>query len=214
MPSNFRGKFITFEGGEGVGKSTQVKLLAEKLSYIGQKVHVTREPGGGEVGEKIRDLLKKTKEIDPICEILLLFAARRDHFVKLIFPLLNDGYFVICDRFYDSSLVYQGLLKKVSVEDIMKLKQMTIGDFEPDLTIILDLDTDISIRRVKSRHILDDEYDEMGHQQYQMIRSGFQKISEIFQFRTVLINAEGSEKKIFSKIWKIFQKKYGELTNN
>ncbi|MDR1333729.1 MAG: dTMP kinase [Holosporaceae bacterium] len=205
MSFDFSGRFITFEGCEGVGKSTQAKLLAEKLTAEGWKVHVTREPGGAELGEKIRDILKKTSLIDPICELLLLFAARRDHFVRLIAPMMEDGYLVICDRFYDSSLVYQGLLKRIPFSDILKLKQMVVGEFEPNLTIILDVNVDVSIERIKTRRIFD-EYDEMGRDQYEIIRSGFQKISEIFPFRTLLINAEGSEKTVFSRIWKAIQR--------
>ncbi|MDR1236045.1 MAG: dTMP kinase [Holosporaceae bacterium] len=201
MSVNCGGKFIVFEGCDGVGKSTQVKLLAEKLSDLGQKVCVTREPGGTEAGEKIRDLLKETRKIDPICEVLLMFAARRDHFVKLILPKIQDGYFVICDRFYYSSLVYQGILKQVSVGDIMRLKQMTVGDFEPDLTIILDLDVDISIERVKMRCNFD-EYDEMSRIRYSTVREGFCKVSAAFPFCTTLINADGSPGAVFSKILK------------
>jgi dTMP kinase len=208
MSFDFHGRFISFEGCEGVGKSTQIELLAEKLISDGWKVHVTREPGGAELGEKIRDILKKTHSIDPICEVLLMFAARRDHFVKFA-PMMEKGYLVICDRFYDSSLVYQGLLKCVPIADIMKLKEMVVGNFEPDLTIILDASVDISIDRIKTRCNFD-EYDEMERRQYEIVRSGFQKISEIFPFRTLLINAEGSKKTVFSRIWKAIQK----LANN
>ena len=106
-----KGFFISFEGGEGTGKSTQVRLLANKLAERGNLVHVTREPGGTELSEKIRDILKTTSNIDSITEMLLLFAARREHFIKSIYPLLEQNYIVLCDRFYDSSLVYQGILK-------------------------------------------------------------------------------------------------------
>ncbi|MDR2724270.1 MAG: dTMP kinase [Holosporaceae bacterium] len=204
------GRFITFEGGEGVGKSTQAKLLAEKLVTLKQKVNLTREPGGCEIGEKVREILKSnSRSIDPICELFLLFAARRDHFINLITPWLKEGYFVICDRFYDSSLIYQGLLKNVSIEDIMKLKQITIGNFDPDLTIVLDVSTDISIQRLITRHLVHDEYDQMSRQKHDIIRNGFQKIADIFSFRSVLINAEGSEKSVFKKIWKAFEKRIG-----
>jgi len=190
-----------------VGKSTQIKLLEGKLLDLGVKVRSTREPGGTETGEKIRSILKSSHDLDPMCELMLIFAARRDHFVKLMAPLINQGYVVICDRFYDSSLVYQGLLKGVPVEDIMKLKQMTLGEFDPDLTIILDADSQVSIQRVKHRNLLCDEYDLMTRQKHDLIRDGFLKISEIFSFRSVLINAEGSERKVFSRVWKAFEKK-------
>ncbi|MBR1735090.1 MAG: dTMP kinase, partial [Alphaproteobacteria bacterium] len=114
----------------GVGKTKQLHLVYKKLIDNGIKVKITREPGGDEVGEKIRSVIKSSTitKMDPLCETLLLFAARRDHYVKIIRPLLQQNYTVICDRFYDSTLVYQGVLKHVSIEDIMKLKQITIGD--------------------------------------------------------------------------------------
>jgi dTMP kinase len=202
------GKLVTFEGGEGVGKTTQARLLSEKLSNIGLKVHVTREPGGDEVAEKIRDILKTSASLmDPFCETLLLFAARRDHYVKLIAPLLKDGYIVICDRFYDSSLVYQGVLKQVSFENIMVLKRMTVGDLEPDLTIVLDVDSNISTGRLAARkNLISDEYDLMKKEEHDIIRSGFQKIADVFSFRSILINADGPEEKISLRIMKEVEK--------
>ncbi|GHU10689.1 thymidylate kinase [Alphaproteobacteria bacterium] len=204
-----KGKFIVFEGGEGVGKSTQVSLLAQKLMDMGLKVAKTREPGGDVIGEKIRDVLKTSEpsDMDPLCEMLLMFAARRDHFVKLIKPLLDDGYFVICDRFYDSSLVYQGVLRNVPFEDIMSLKKITIGDFEPDLTIVLDVDSNVSIARLSTRNLIPDEYDLMKKDKHDLVRSGFLKTAEIFSFRSVIVNAAGSEQKVFSRIMKIVQER-------
>ena len=202
------GKFITFEGGEGVGKSTQVQLLANELRRRGFKVQITREPGGDEVGEKIRTVLKSaSSKMDPLCETFLLFAARRDHFVNVIAPLLELGYFVICDRFYDSTLVYQGLLKHVSIEDIMKLKQICVGNFEPDLTIVLDMDVESAINRVATRNfVLDDpvldEYDAMDKEKYNVIREGFHKIADIFSFRTEMVKANGSKEAVFERIFK------------
>ncbi|MDR3179736.1 MAG: dTMP kinase [Holosporaceae bacterium] len=203
------GKFITFEGGDGVGKTTQVTLLADALKTLGLKVKITREPGGNMVGEKIRCLMKSSSPsaMDPLCEALLMFAARRDHWVKLIKPLMDEGYFVICDRFYDSSLVYQGVLKKVPFEDIMALKKITIGDFEPDLTIILDVCSDVSIERLSGRKLILDEYDLLKKNEHDIIRKGFQKTAEIFSSRSVVVDAAGSEQKIFAKIMKIVQKR-------
>jgi dTMP kinase len=125
--------------------------------------------------------------------------------------MIDDGYFVISDRFYDSSLVYQGILKQVPIEDIMKLKQMIMGNFEPNFTIILDLDADASMRRVEARCFRGDEYDEMSRAQYETIRSGFCKISKTFPFRTVLINGEGSQQAVFSRIWKAVKRASGLL---
>jgi dTMP kinase len=202
-----KGKFVTFEGGEGVGKSTQAKILAQRLFEEGRKVFVAREPGGDEIGEKIRELLKSSKKIDPICELLLLFVARRDNFIKIISPRINDGYFVICDRFYDSTLVYQGLLKGVSIEDIMKLKRIAIGDFEPDLTLVLDVEAEVSKRRATERSLICDEYDKMSLQKHEIVREGFRKIADIFSFRSALINASGTERAVASRIWKALEKR-------
>ena len=123
--------------------------------------------------------------------------------------MLQSGYLVICDRFYDSTIVYQGLLKHVSIEDIMKLKYMTIGNIEPDLTIILDVDSNISSQRLATRNLIQDEYDTMKKEQHDIIRKGFQNITEIFSFRTQLIQASGNERTVFSKILKAIEKKFG-----
>ncbi len=201
------GKFITFEGGEGVGKTTQVNLLARKLTELGFKVHVTREPGGDVIGESIRTVLKSfVDSMDPMCETLLLFAGRRDHYVKVIEPLLKSGTIVICDRFYDSTLVYQGALKKVDVEDIMKLKYMTIGDFEPDLTLVLDMSAKASMRRTAARSLIPDVYDMLGEEKHNLIRTGFRKIAEIFP-RVKLIDAGGPEDVVLGKIMKEIEKR-------
>lgn len=215
-----RGKFITFEGGEGTGKTTQISLLTEFLERKKIKVKVTREPGGGEVGEKVRAVIKSATvaKMDTLCETLLLFAARRDHYVKIIRPLLERDYVVVCDRFYDSTLVYQGLLKGASIEDIMALKRMTIGETEPDLTIILDVDSEISRQRLSGRELqmteqslLQDEYDAMEKEKHDIVRKGFQNIAKIFSFRAVLINASGNEKTVFSKVVREIERKFGKI---
>ncbi len=198
-----RGKFLTFEGADGVGKSTQIQMLADYLKSLNIKTKITREPGGDVVGEKIRALLKSCASLDGICELLLLFAARRSHYVDLIEPLLREGYWVISDRFYDSSLVYQGLLKNVSIETIMQLKQITIGDFEPDLTFVLDLDISSSTQRIANRSLqfdAYDEYDRMDAEEQRVIREGFRRLVDIFSWRMVLINAAGSREKVLSRI--------------
>lgn len=205
-----QGKFITFEGGEGVGKSTQARLLCEKLNQFGIKNIKTREPGGSSVAEEIRKILKaSSSRIDSICDAMLVFAARRDHFINLIKPALDQGIWVICDRFYDSSLVYQGILKSVPIENLMQLKYISIGDFEPDLTIILDMDTTTSADRVAKRnqtisHELD-KYDLMPQTDYDIIRDGFLKIADTFSDRAKIIKASGSEHTIASKIFNLLQ---------
>ncbi len=197
-----KGFFLSFEGGEGTGKSTQVRLLADKLSQHGRLVFTTREPGGSGISEKIREILKSSSDIDSIAEVLLMFAARREHFVKSIKPHLEQGYIVICDRFFDSSLVYQGMLKDVSIEQIIQLKSMTLGEFEPDFTLILDIPPSIAKERIYHRQLCLDNYDMMSNDEYNVVRNGFRKIAEAFPFRCKLINASGDEKRVFSRIYK------------
>ncbi len=197
-----KGFFISFEGGEGTGKSTQVKLLADRLSEHGRLVFTTREPGGAVISEKIRSILKSSSDIDSITEVLLMFAARREHFVKSIKPHLEQGYTVICDRFLDSTLVYQGILKNISMEQIMQLKFMTLGEFEPDFTVILDIPSSIAKERIQYRQLYLDNYDMMSENEYNTVRNGFRRIAEAFPFRCKLINASGDERKVFSRIYK------------
>lgn len=201
-----QGQFFTFEGGEGVGKSTQIKLLAEKLSKLGYLVHITREPGGTDISESIRDILKSSSHIDPITETLLMFAARREHYIKSIKPRLDQGYIVLCDRFYDSSLVYQGILKKISIEQIVMLKNMTLGEFEPDFTLVLDIPSDIAKERVLNRQLCLDDYDMMSEHEFNIIRNGFISIAKTFKFRCKIINAIGNETTVSNRIFKAVQK--------
>lgn len=202
-----KGYFITFEGGEGCGKSTQAELLAAEFRARKIPVVLTREPGGSESAEQIRTLLKQSKNLDPITEALLMFAARREHFVHKIQPLLQKRFTIICDRFYDSSLVYQGVLGKVSIEQLMYLKNMTIGDFEPDLTFVLDVSSTTARRRVQERGLFLDHYDGMSENEYELIRNGFKKLAEIFSYRAVVIKGDGSPKAVFQKICKVLSKK-------
>lgn len=201
-----KGFFISFEGGEGTGKSTQVKLLANRLSDRGDQVYITREPGGTEVSEKIRDILKSSPSVDSVTELMLMFAARREHFMKAILPRLEQGCTIICDRFYDSSLVYQGILKKIPIEQIMQLKEITLMNFEPDFTIILDIPSSLAKERTQRRQLCLDNYDMMSEDEYNIIRDGFRKIAEAFPFRCKLINASGDEKRVSYRILKAVEK--------
>ena len=209
MFQNKKGLFISFEGADGTGKTTQIKLLSKRLSDGGHKVHVTREPGGSELAENIRQTLKANPQLDSITELLLIFAARRSHFVETITPLLNEGYIIISDRFYDSSLIYQGILKNLPIEQIMSLKQMVMNDFEPDMTFILDMSAEAAIARVQSRKLASgDAYDEMSVESYEKVRQGFLNLAKIFDNRSYVINAEGSANTISSKILKIIKKTF------
>lgn len=148
-----RGKFITFEGGEGVGKSTQSKLLVEKLNNNGIEAVWTREPGGCEDAEEIRKLLisGSAGRWDGITELLLIYAARRVHTEKKIKPLLKDNVVVISDRYFDSSFAYQGFGHDLPIETIESIRKIVLGDFKPNLTIFLDMDTEEALKRTDKR---------------------------------------------------------------
>src|SRR5919198_4529537 len=148
-----RGKFITFEGGEGSGKSTQIKKLAERLAAAKLRIRVTREPGGSPGAEIMRHVVLSGmgKLLGPEAETLLFAAARDDHVRTVIQPALSQGVWVLCDRFADSTRAYQGSLGRVSEGLINAMQRVTIGDLKPDLTIILDLPVEIGLQRAAAR---------------------------------------------------------------
>src|SRR5437879_10539406 len=148
-----RGKFISFEGGEGSGKSTQIKILAERLGAAKLRTIVTREPGGSPGAEIIRHLLLSGmgKLLGPEAETLLFTAARDDHVRTVIQPALSQGLWVLCDRFSDSTRVYQGRLGRVSPDVLNAMQRVTSGDLKPDLTIILDVPVEVGLQRAAIR---------------------------------------------------------------
>lgn len=206
------GKFITFEGVDGAGKTVQVERTKNFLIQKGIKTIAIREPGSTEIGEKIRNLILEN-EMSAISETLMFFAARAELVQQIITPSLQAGTWVICDRFYDSTLVYQGVLKNFDIEKIMQLKFLTIGDLEPDLTIILNLSPEISAKRVAKRtsHETNSEknkFDDMQLSYYKKISESYEKIADIFDYRAEIINANKSEEKVSESIKKILIDKF------
>ena len=190
------GRFITFEGGEGGGKSTQLKLLAEALAGRGQEVVTTREPGGSPGAEDIRALLVNgtVDRWDATTEALLHSAARRDHLVKTVWPALGRGAWVLCDRFADSTLAYQGYGHGIALETIETLTRLAVGDFAPDLTVILDLPVEIGLARAGGRanacaSSAEDRYERMGAAFHQRLRLGFLTIAGADPERCVVVDA-------------------------
>ena len=172
-----RGKFITFEGGEGVGKSTQSKLLVEKLNESGIEAVWTREPGGCEDAEEIRKLLisGSAGRWDGITELLLMYAARRVHTEKKIKPLLKNNVTVISDRYFDSSFAYQGFGHGLSIETIESVRKIVLGDFRPDLTIFLDMDTKEALGRTDKRGDKN-RFEDMDFEFHRRVKEGFNYI--------------------------------------
>ena len=192
MASSGRGRFITLEGGEGAGKSTQAKMLAEWLGSQGIAVDTTREPGGSPGAELIRGLLV-TGDVgrwDPLSETLLHAAARHDHLVRRIMPALEAGRWVICDRFFDSTLAYQGYGLGVSHATIAQLRAFAVGNFVPDLTLVLDVSPGTRRARTAGRPGNEDRYERMDEAFHERVRSGFKAIAASEPGRCVTIDAD------------------------
>ena len=200
-----KGFFITFEGIDGSGKSTQIQNLAKYLEEYGFDIIITREPGGSVGGEEIRNLLLQG-EVDrwsAETEILLFTAARRDHLERIILPALQDGKIVICDRFTDSTRMYQGM-RGPKLRDLVDNLTEEVINCDPDLTIIIDIDPEISLRRAKSRETAEERFEDFGVDLQKKMRKGFINLSKEFNSRIQVVNGQQSvddlAKEIFSLV--------------
>ncbi len=200
-----RGKFITFEGGEGTGKSTQAAMLALRLEALGLAVHLTREPGGSPGAEIIRHVLLSgaAKPFGPEVEAMLFAAARDDHVQCTILPALNSGKWVICDRFADSTRVYQGILGQVDQRLIKGLERVSIGDLAPNLTLVLDVPVELGLERVKLRRgdAKPDRFEAENVEFHQKLRQAYLAIAAEQPERCVVIDASGPKEAVARKIW-------------
>lgn len=198
-----RARFITLEGGEGAGKSTQAKLLAEKLEQRGHEVLLTREPGGSDGAEAIRQLLVEgdTDRWTPLTETLLHFAARADHLARTVRPALEAGKWVICDRFIDSTMAYQGMTQGLGLDPIHRLSALVIGDDMPALTLVLDLPIEMGLSRAKGRAGKEDRYERMGLDFHQRLRSAFQTLTQAYPERCMLVDAAFDVDMVAAQIW-------------
>ncbi len=202
------GLFITFEGGEGAGKSTQIRLLKEALESLGKNVLLTREPGGSEGAETIRPLLVSgNSDWDSLTEALLFSAARRDHLVHKIWPALKRGSVVLCDRFMDSTMAYQGYGRgdnKLIQTQLQQLYQMIASDFVPDLTFILDIDPIIGLKRSCDRAgNTERRFENMDISFHQNLRQAFLKIAKNDSKRYHIICADQSVENVHQQIMKV-----------
>ncbi len=188
-----RGKFITFEGGEGAGKSTQAKRLAASLEKHGHRVVLTREPGGTPGAEEIRALLVEgaPQRWSPLCETLLFLAARADHVTRLILPKLEEGWWVVCDRFSDSTLAYQGVARGLGPDLVRKLQAIALEGFASDLTFVLDLPAESGLQRAHARgpgH--GTRFERFGTEFHIKLREAFRAIAAREPERCVILNAD------------------------
>jgi dTMP kinase len=196
------GRFITFEGGDGAGKTTQVRRLGALLSARGLDVLLTREPGGSPGGEEIRRLLVEgvAGRWDALTEALLHLAARREHVVRAVQPALDAGRWVISDRFADSTVAYQGYAQNVGVDRVRALNAAILGPLRPDLTLILDLAPAQALARMRVRGQPPDRYDGMDADFHRRLRDAFTEIATAEPDRCVLIDAAAPEDKVAARI--------------
>ncbi len=207
-----KGKFITFEGGEGAGKSTQAALLAASLEKSGKEMLLSREPGGSPGAEEIRDLLVRGEpdRWGAMSEALLHSAARADHLEKTVRPALGRGAWVICDRFADSTLAYQGYGRGLDKAAIEALGRLVLGDLAPDLTLILDLPAENGLLRAAARGEGGDRYERMGEAFHRRIGEGFRAIAKANPARCRLIDGTGSVAEIQAVIERVISQKFAQ----
>ncbi len=186
---NYPGLFITFEGIDGSGKSTQTKLLAARLQDEGFDIILTREPGGSEGAEEIRDLVLQgaTDRWSAETEILLFTAARRDHIERTILPALAQGKIVICDRFADSTRMYQGISRRNLRAFVDQLHHLIIP-YDPDITILIDMDPEIGLKRAKARATSEERFENFGLDLQKRMRSGFLELAREFDTRIAVVD--------------------------
>ncbi|MGQ0685637.1 dTMP kinase [Bradyrhizobium sp.] len=200
-----RGKFISFEGGEGSGKSTQIRMLADRLAAAKLRAIVTREPGGSPGAEVIRHVVLSGmgKLLGPDAETLLFAAARDDHVRTVIQPALNQGTWVLCDRFSDSTRAYQGRLGNVSPGVLNAMQRVTIGDLKPDLTIILDVPVEIGLQRAAARRGegAADRFESEDIKFHQDLREAYRQIAAEDPNRCVLIDATPPPEAVAAQVW-------------
>lgn len=200
-----RGVFISFEGSEGCGKTTQISRLARRFEQNGDDVLVTREPGGTSIGEEIRHLLMHHESGEGMCPEteLLLFAASRAQLVReVLIPALEDGKFILCDRFLDSTTVYQGVGRKISSEPVQMINSFAAGDLLPDLTIIIDIPAEIGMERIK--HRLGDLPNRMERETidfYKKVREGYLLLAQELPGRFVVVDGNAAEDAVEESIW-------------
>ncbi len=205
-----KGRFISLEGIEGSGKSTQVSFVIDYLQSKNIEVVSTREPGGTLVSERIRDVLldNQLPSMHMDTELMLMFAARVEHVKRVILPALDSGQWVVCDRFYDATYAYQGYGRQIDLKRIDALKEFSVGDLAPDLTLLLDVTLDVSMERVTKRGNKD-RFENEKIQFYEKVREGYLAIAKNDPDRVVTVDATGMIDEVQAEI----QIKLDELLN-
>jgi dTMP kinase len=213
LKSKPAGKLISFEGSEGSGKSTQIARLAARLQGAGREVVATREPGGTEIGEQIRNIIVHNSRGDEMCpetELLLFTAARAQVVREVIAPALTRGAIVLSDRFLDSSTVYQGIARNLAPGPVSEINRFAVGNVMPDLTIVIDVPTEVSLQRVRQRASdLPDRMERENITFYNKVREGYLLLAKQWPERVVVIDGTQTPDAIEKKIWAEVQKRLG-----
>lgn len=185
-----KGYFITFEGPDGSGKTTVCNAVYQRLKDMGYDVVHTREPGGIEIAEKIRDIILDPQNVmmDAKTEALLYAASRRQHLVEKVIPSIEDGKVVICERFVDSSLAYQGYGRELGFDEVLSINKFAIGDYFPDMTVYLDVDEKTGLERIKDR-AFKDRLDQESIDFHHRVNEGYQKVIDVFKDRVSIVDA-------------------------
>jgi len=204
------GKLVSFEGPEGSGKSTQIALLAKHLQLLGREVITTREPGGTEIGEQIRNIIVHNSKGDEMCAEteLFLFAAARAQLVRqVIAPALVQGNIVLTDRFLDSSTVYQGIARNLASDPVQQINHFAVGNVMPNLTIILDVPTEVSLQRIQLRASdLPNRMERENAEFFAKIRAGYLLLAQSMPERFHVVDGTGTEEVIAKEVWTCVQK--------
>lgn len=205
-----KGLFIVFEGGEGTGKTTAIDAIYDWITENNLKCVKTREPGGIKISEEIRQVIlnKENKNMDARTEALLYAAARRQHLIEKVIPALEEGAIVICDRFIDSSLAYQGYARNLGIEEVMSINKFAIGEYMPDVSILFDLDPKIGLERIKkntNREINRLDLENLDF--HERVRAGYDIIYKNNKERIIKINAEQSKENVIKQIQNILKPK-------
>jgi dTMP kinase len=208
--------FITFEGIDGSGKTTQAVLLVDRLKNVGNEVVLLREPGGTVVSEKVRDILldKQHLELNRVAELLLFSAARAQLVNDVILPAIQAGKIVVCDRFYDSSTAYQGYGRGLNLEEVKSINRIATFGTAPDLTLLVEVSLEEIRRRRQSVGALDDRMESSGTEFYARVRNGYHAVAATEPQRVMIIDGMRSAEKIHNEIWDIVQKRLSKRSNS
>lgn len=205
LKSKPTGKLISFEGSEGSGKSTQISLLAAHFQKEGREVITTREPGGTEIGEQIRNIIVHNSKGDEMCaetELLLFSAARAQLVREVIAPALSRGVIVLTDRFLDSSTVYQGIGRNLAADPVAQINRFAVGNVMPDITIVIDVPTEVGLARIRQRASdLPDRMERENIDFYKKVREGYLVLAKGMSDRFVVIDGTLSQDAVAKKIW-------------